>query len=468
MLLAMVIAAQVAAVKTENVSDQASALVTHAGKVWQVEYILPRKASAWVFPVSQPKLADHKPWRQGTWQVVTPGVSIERRGAYDVLLAAKGRYVPPQVKIAFTPTNATLDREYDPAVTFSTGAVALYSDQFDLAAVDDPATIAAKDAGLSIEDFDAKHLPIRFDDEGAPVFVQGRRQINPLLTGAATYVVFGAGEVQTLGGVAMLADPALPAWLKTDISQFAPRVASDYAARLGSRNDPSLPLLLMGWRGATPGKVINDGGVRPGEILLNFEGEGLLDRNERAVRRTRWFIGHEMAHFWLGSEGVGYQAPSDAWITEGGAEMMVLTMLAASDHDYVMDELQRAVDDCIKLGTKPIARAADRNESRAFYACGTVFALAASGVARHAGGADFFDFIKPLLARHRSDPVLGGDEWIRYFETVSQTSTSGNAIRLLVEQGSDHPAKAVEAILRSGHIPLSSNGAAVVLAPTAI
>ena len=88
----------------------------------------------------------------------------------------------------------------------------------------------------------------------------------------------------------MLADPALPAWLKSVVSQFAPRVASTYASRLGARSDPRLPLLIMGWRGASPGKVINDGGVRPGEIVLNFEGEGLLERNERASHRTRWFI----------------------------------------------------------------------------------------------------------------------------------------------------------------------------------
>lgn len=467
MLLTMVIAAQVAA-SNPRASEPPSADVTHKGSIWQIDYTLPHDALAWVFPVSAPKLMDHRPWRPGAWQVVTPGVRIERHGAYDILVASDGRSMPRKVRITFTPTSATLEREYDPAIAFSNGATALYSDQFDLAPIDDPATVDTKEAGLSVQDFGGRSAPVHFHDDAGPVFVQGKRQNDPILTGAATYVVFGAGEVQTIGGVAMLADPALPTWLKSDASQFAPRAASTYAARLGARSDPRLPLLIMGCRGATPGKVVNDGGVRPGEIVLNFEGEGLLERNERAARRTRWFIAHEMAHFWLGSEGVGYVAPSDAWITEGGAEMMAFTLLAAENHEYALGELQRAVDDCVKLGTKPIAQAADRHESRAFYACGTVFALAASGVARRHGGSDFFDFLKPLLARHQTDRHLGSAEWLDHFATLGGDPGAADAMLSMIGRGSSQPVTDIETILKSGDVPLNVVGNAIVLAPTAI
>lgn len=467
MLLTMAIAAQVAA-SNPMASEPLSAEVTHQGSTWQIDYTLRHDAPAWVFPISAPKLMDHRPWRQGNWHVVTPGVRIERHGAYDMLVASDGRSIPRKVRITFIPTSAALEREYDPAIAFSNGATALYSDQFDLAPIVDPATVDAKEAGLSIQDFGGRPVPVRFHDAAGPVFVQGRRQNDPILTGAATYVVFGAGEVQTLGGVAMLADPALPAWLKSDVSQFAPRVASTYASRLGARSDPRLPLLIMGWRGATPGKVINDGGVRPGEIVLNFEGEGLLDRNARAARRTRWFIAHEMAHFWLGSEGVAYDAPSDAWLTEGGAEMMAFTLLAASDHEFAIGELQRAVDDCVKLGAKPIARAADRHESRAFYACGTVFALAASSVARRRGGSDFFDFLKPLLARHQSDRHLGSAEWLGHFGALSGEPGAADVMRSMIERGSSQPAKDIETILKSADVPMNVADNAIVLGSTAI
>lgn len=448
--------------------EPAAATVTRNGDRWSVEYRLGSKNSAWVFPVSQPLAADHEPWRAGTWHVLTPGVRIERRGAYDVLVPTTGSYVPSKVKIAFTPTNATLDREYDPAIAFSNGATALYSDQFDVVPADDPETIGRKEAGLSVEDLGGTHTAVRFRDAAGPVFVQGRRQSGAVLTGAETYVVFGTGEIEERAGVAMLVDPALPEWLKVDVADFAPAVAQAYASRLGDRADPRLPLLLLGWRGPTPGKVVNDGGVRPGQIVFNFAGEGLLDRNPRAAQRTRWFIAHEMAHFWLGTSGVAYRKPSDAWITEGGAEMMAFTLLAATDHDYALAELQRAVQDCIESATKPIARAGERHESRAFYACGATFALAAASAQKRQGGRDYFDFLRPLLEEHRSDRLLGSADWLRRFTAVAGSDEAGATMEALLNTGVSDPASAIETMFRQTGVPYLRRGDALTLAATAI
>lgn len=465
------IAAQAATAKIEYRPQPAQATVSRVGSRWRIEYSLNRKAEAWVFPVSAPTLADHAPWRPRSWRVKTAGARIERRGAYDVLVPTSGRYVPRTVRVEFTPTNMTLDREYDPAVMFSNGSVALYSDQFDVVPTGNPTEIAGKRSGLSVEELGGEHLPVRFHDDAGAVFVLGKKHVDPVLTGAETYVIFGAGDIEKRGDVAVLADPALPEWLKTEMSELAPQVAAAYAARLGNRNDPSLPLLLMGWRGPTPGKVINDGGVRPGLILLNFEGEGLLDRNQRAARRTRWFIAHEMAHFWLGTSGVGYRAPADAWITEGGADVMAFTLLAKSDHDYALAELQRAVDECIKFATKPLAGASDRRESRAFYACGAVFAIAATAATaatRAKGGHDYFDFIRPLLAQHGSDRLLGADDWLSHFRAISQDEVSADIMRTLLEKGSERPAEKVEKLFRRTGVPFSRTGEAITLARTVI
>ena len=54
-----------------------------------------------------------------------------------MLVASDGRSTPRKVRITFTPASATLEREYDPAIAFSNGAAALYSDQFDLAPIND-------------------------------------------------------------------------------------------------------------------------------------------------------------------------------------------------------------------------------------------------------------------------------------------------------------------------------------------
>lgn len=465
-ILAMLAQAAPATVKVPP--KPSTATVTRTGDKWRVDYRLNSKRRAWLFPVSQPVAATHEPWRERAWHVVTLGVRIERRGAYDALVPTKGTSVPRNVRIVFTPTNATLDREYDPALAFSNGMTALYSDQFDVIPFDDLNAIDLKEAGLSVQDLGGAHLATRFHDADGPVFVQGHRQSDPVLTGAETYVVFGAGKIEERGGVAILADPALPEWLKDDVAGFAPRVAETYALRLGNRNDPRLPLLLMGWRGPTPGKVINDGGVRPGQIIFNFEGEGLLERNARAARRTRWFIAHEMAHFWLGTSGIAYRKPSEAWITEGGAEMMAFTMLAATDHDYALAELQRAIQDCIKFATKPVADAGDRHESRAFYACGATFALAAASAQKRTGRGDYFDFIRPLMEEHRFDQLLGSADWLSRFAAVSGNGQAVAIVRSMLDTGVPDPAGAIATIFERTGVPYTRDGDALTLAATAI
>ena len=78
------------------------------------------------------------------------------------------------------------------------------------------------------------------------------------------------------------------------------------------------------------------------------------------VERSRWFIGHEGAHFWLG-QTVRYAFADEAWITEGGADLMadILSAVAkgavlltglgpgrkAEDLDDAMRQEQQAGDD---------------------------------------------------------------------------------------------------------------------------
>ena len=454
--------------EAEKIDRPVTAKVSREADRWQVDYQLNRDSRAWFFSVSQPLQADRQLWRQQDWRVITPGVRIERHGNYDVLVSTSGGLVPQDISITFTPTNATLDREYDPSVTFGVGTTALYSDQFDVIAANTPDEVDDIEAGRSVEDLGGIHAHVTFHDAAGPVFVQGKRQRDPVLAGAETYVVFGTGKIEVRGGVAMLAHPDLPEWLKVDVAGFAPQVEQAYAVQLGARADRDLPLLLMGWRGATAGKVINDGGVRPGQILFNFEGEGLLERNQRASRRTRWFIAHELAHFWLGTSGVAYREPSDAWITEGGAEMMAFTLLAQTDHEYALNELQRAVESCIVAADKPVGEAAERHESRAFSACGATFALAATSAGKRNGGASFADFIRPLLAAHRTERLLGSDDWLTHLTAVAGDEQATAIIRAMVRDGVADPKTAVATLFQLTGVPYSRNDEALILGKKAI
>src|SRR5688500_13006573 len=76
-----------------------------------------------------------RPARPGRWTVETPGARIERRGRHDVLFAESGN-VPRIVRVRFTPVSSELVAEYDPALIFSDGSVALWSGHFHLYPMD--------------------------------------------------------------------------------------------------------------------------------------------------------------------------------------------------------------------------------------------------------------------------------------------------------------------------------------------
>ena len=279
-----------------------SVRVSREGESWIVSYVLNADAERWVFPVSAVTFANDQPWRPKQWRMLTPNLELRRDGNYDVLRSTNGRSVPRKVRIAVTPTSGSLRREYDPAILLGDGAVALYSEQFDIAPAPTQARVAAWSPEMSVTDMDGAHARTTFHDRAGPVFVQGRRQVDPVLSGAETYVVFGAARITDRGsreraGVATLAHVDLPSWLNTELLELTPAIAARYADRLGPKIETGRPLLLLAWRGATPGKVIADGGVRPGQILMTFEGEGLLEPNAKAQARAQWFIAHEISTF---------------------------------------------------------------------------------------------------------------------------------------------------------------------------
>ena len=110
---------------------------------------------------------------------------------------------------------------------------------------------------------------------------------------------------------------------------------------------------------------------------MRLEGKQLLTQSPGALDQMRWFIAHEAAHFWLG-QTIGYASPDDAWITEGGADYLAMQAAKRADSHYdagaFMDE---ARTDCIAaLAKGSLGDARRRNDQRAYYACGALFAQA--------------------------------------------------------------------------------------------
>lgn len=448
-------------VSAPEAESRPAVTVTRDGAAWTADFVLDRDAPVWAFFRSSLIDGVRRPWRLEQWRVLTPGVTLERIGGRDVLRAVDGGPVPRRVRIAFTPKTENLEADYA-SLVFTDGSVALPSGQFDLFPLPSVEAVAAVPDDLNGYPLEVGPARVTWRDANGPILFRGRRVPEATEVQAETYVLFGEADLVEGERLTTVADPQLPGWIGDAIEDFAPRVADYYADRLGP-GQAAKPTVMMSWRGPTRGLSSMGGSVMPGLIVMAFEGEGVTAPSDRVLASARWFIGHESAHFWLG-QVVRYEYARDSWITEGGADLMAIRALKAIDPAWDDRlELQREVDDCVRLADQPVAEAAGRGEHRAFYACGAVFALAAEAAQRRATGSDWFDFLRPLIDASRADGVLTRAEWLTALDAVSGDPAVRADVEALLDRGAADPAEAVSTLLRRAGVAVRREGARVVL-----
>lgn len=441
------------------------AAVLRDGDDWTVTYRLDHDAPVWAFQRSALLREARTPWRPAWWEVQTPGVILDRQGRYDVLRSIDGGPVPRTVRISMRPRAGDLQADYDPALMFTDGTVALYSGQFDII----PLASVAEAQALPL-DLNGVKLPgsgparVSWRDRAGPVLFKGERLAAPEAINADTYVLFGDAQIRHGSGVTTVIDPGLPRWLGEELAVFTPRVMAFYAERMGA--DPGeAPTLMVSWSGPTERRSSMGGSVLPGLISMNFEGEGVLDPDAAALSRARWFIGHESAHFWLGSNGLKYEFARDAWITEGGADLMAVRAIQSIDPGYdAQTELQREVDDCIDLAAgKAVATAGERGENRAYYACGAVWSLAFEGARRTRDGGDFFDVIAGFQRDEGHDGVLTREEWLAALTLAARDPSLRLDIERMLDQGVRDPGAVIERLFDRTGVAYRLDGTRLVL-----
>ena len=440
----------------------ASVDVVRHGDSWTADFHLGHPAPLWVFVRSSVTRDGELPWRSHDWAVETPGVRLERRGRYDVLVGDNGAPVPAEVRLHFRPFAHDLLADSAPALAFSTGAVALFSRQFDLFALPDAAAAAQLPPDLSTATLPYTRTRATFRDEAGPILYAGRRLPSVSLDDEdGTYVLFGPAEPALASGMATLIDPALPGWIKDALTNATPTIIGRLAAALGPPPG-TRPVLMVSWAGPTPHRIAMTGSVLPNLLQMTFEGEGVLRENAGLRDHALWFIAHESAHFWLG-EAVVYQYSRDAWITEGGADLLAFRIVSEVDPAYDgRAELQKAIDDCIRFSTgHGVASAEERGEQRAYYACGTVFGLVAEAASHRPFGA----FVRRLVDEHRADRVLTRGEWLAGLDKVSHDPSLSADIARLLDQGAPDPAALIASLFtRAGvHYALAEHGRPTLL-----
>ena len=415
--------------------------VTRQDDHLSVDYQFGRDAVVWAFMDSALEADTRQPWRPRQWTVETPGVVMERRGHYDIIRSTDGGPVPREVRFRVKPQAVDLEAEY-PTLLFSNGAVALPTRQLDVFAL--PSVEAAQDVpdDLNRVRLDGGPSRVTWRDDSGPVLFNGRRRDDLTTTDERSYVLLGDATVTPGLGLSTVIDPNLPPWIGQEIRDFAPHVGQYYRDRLGAPGSGGdTPIVMVAWNGPTEQMTSMGGSVLPGLIVMAFEGRGVMTPQPEILERSRWFIGHEGAHFWLG-QTVRYQFADEAWITEGGADLMAVRALKALDASYDdRAELQSEVDDCVNLARQPVAQAGARGEHRAYYACGAVFALAAEGAQRQRTGGDWFDFLRPLL--RQPDGVLSREEWLTALTRTSRDPSLRGDVERLLDQGAPDPSAVI-------------------------
>jgi len=418
--------------------------VKRNGDDWRAEFDFDRGVTAWVFPRSAITREAGKPWRDQSWTVETRGVRLERRGNYDYLRADRGE-VPRHVSVRFRPVAENLRADYAPALRFTDGSVGLFVAQFEVFPLDSLGEVRALPNDLNNFMRPVTEIEYRFQDASGTVLLDGRRSARASTSGAVTYALFGATRaVETPDMVAIL-DPQLPAWTRESLTRAVPALMSRYSQELGALRKFK-PTFMVSWAGATPGIVSRNGSTLPGLIVLNYEGEGMLTETVRERQQGLWFIAHEAAHFWLG-QTVGYEYARDAWITEGGAELLSLRAVAELDPSFdARKELNQAIEDCIRLTRRRgVEGARERGEQRAYYACGTTFGL----VAEAGSGRSFYKFVRQLVDASRADGVVSRADWLAALDAATRKPALGRDIAQLLDRGASNPGEIITRLLES-------------------
>lgn len=421
--------------------------VTRDGDRWTADFTFAQASPVWAFYQSALLRESREPWRPSWWSVETAGVVIDRQGDYDVLRTTDGSAVPAEVRIVMHPQAGDLEAAYDPALMFSDGTVALFTGQFDVIRLDSVEAARTLPADLNGVEVTGEPSLVRWRDRSGPVLFKGERLDEAMAIDAGTYVLFGEARIRQSDGITTVIDPGLPRWLGEELGGFTPHVMSHYSRRLGP-SEGGAPTLMVSWTGPTEQLSSMGGSVLPGLISMSFEGEGVLDPDREALDRAHWFIGHEAAHFWLGSNGLRYAFGRESWITEGGADLMSVRAISAIDPTYdARAELQREVDDCVSLAADaPVAGAGERGQHRAYYACGAVWALAMESARQRSDGGDFFDMLADFRRENADDGVLTRDEWLAAMTRVAGSPAPARAIARMLDEGVADPASVLAGI----------------------
>lgn len=410
---------------------------------WRVKYIFDRPHTALFFSRSSGD------YRRSTWKPVSRGVSLERLDGFDAVLMKTPMIA---IEFLFTPYTQTVPKDYTPFIPFSDGGLALYTGQFELLPETDRAAIAALHGDIDRWQGEQPMFAVRVLSD-KPMVHNGelrKREAVHVSRGDGTYIYIGEASLLQGADLTGVIDPGLPGWLKERVE---PELAAIFDANraLWGEGLGLKATVLFAFRGFEGEGMSNKGSAVNSLLALESSGENLRTFHADILIFFRWFFAHEVVHLFQNRHGVSIDARSAAWMTEGAANAMAISVLreiGVTDDEFILDQYGDAVDDCSEyLGDGALINAAQRSQFDAFYTCGDLIAQMTAAVLPN---DNLFSFWNALLARG-AEAEQHQYSTADYFAVLREMGANGSVIELLRSLVYEQQADPEKTLLRAMH-----------------
>ncbi len=437
-----------------------------ADDAWQASWRLPEKAAGVDF------VHGRGGYRRAGWAVPAGTRWVDAPGVERLCFARPGR----ELAVAFRSDFAERPKDYEPTVAMSDGGRLLYTGQLvvrplqtcDAAAADarananasatatptgstpaspiatgsapasvPPGTAIATSDDAPLHRFHFTTAPgrtVRVLDQAAA----GALAWRPASGDERTYVYFGPQAAATGERLALIADPALPDWMRRDLEPTVAKIFDRFAGETGMTL-PARPFVVVSF---TPtGSGLSFGSGQLGAMLqLAFAGEGL--RADTAETRA-YFVKHlaqELFHFW---DGFALRADAESeWLSEAAAEAFALRAaygLGVLDERQVAARLIDLGNQCLAgLDGQSLLAAPQRGAWDTWYSCGPVLLFVAGQAVEktHPGEGGLGLLVREMFAEAKArGGVYGTGLFLGWLDKLSGDRATVFALQGLIRRG---------------------------------
>ncbi len=389
-------------------------------------------------------------YREGVWEIVTPGWRLAREGDLQVLVAEPGAEAD-RVVVELPVHTEPIPKEYELFLSFTDGSVALYTGH--LYVTTSPPEVSEDEAAF------LRRLEL-IPRPGEKLVLQGRTLAGRTTWedphGEGTYIYFGTIRPLETPDMIGIIDPGAPPWLVRQMREMLPRVFALYTEGLRGPL-PWKPVVLFSFEDRDVPGLSSGGGTLEGLVQMSAVGSGWHQATPDASEQLLYLVAHEAAHFWNGQLHT-YHGMADSWMHEGSADAMaslVLSHLGFIDEARLGQRWNRALNACARgLRDGSLSSSLHRQQFDNYYVCGEMIALwsvaAVSGTSSETASPldELFRVWRTVFEASGPD---GGhysrDTYMRALASLGAGEPDIEALRAFIDTEHDDPSAALIAFM---------------------